>query len=238
MKKLKHIISNHLMMMKYFLKFAPAFFIANFLYCAYISFLDMLISAYAARYIFNGLSEGKGFKEMFLFLIFVSGAMFIRNIAGGVIAEYLKANAFVKVNAGISKIVFEQTQKMDLVYYETPEFYTSFVWAASQSGEKLWNMYGAWTIFDARLFDIIAFGGFMLFTDWRLMIFALVLLIIRLIFNSKRVKKRYEMNVEIKPLERERDYMSRVFYLADYAKELRLSDMHRTLFARLRKVMA
>ena len=238
MKRFLHIISNHLLMMKYFLKFAPVYFIVNFLFCIYVSFIDMLTGAYSIKYIFNGLFDGKSVKELLTFLGFVSLAMIVRHILGAISAEYLSATGWVKLRAGMKKVVFEQARKMDLVYYETPKFYTDFVWAASQSDEKMGEMYNSWCVFVARLSDIIFFGGFMIANDVVLMLFAAVLIIIRLVLNSIVVKLRYKMNVEAKPHERERDYVSRVFYLADYAKEIRLSDMHKTLFKRLKDTMS
>ena len=238
MKKLLHIISNHLLMMKYFLKFAPVYFIVNFLFCIYVSFIDMLTGAYSVKYIFNGLSEGKSFKHLLAFLGFVSLAMIVRHILGALSAEYLSATGWVKLKAGMKKLVFEQARKMDLVYYETPKFYTDFVWAASQSDEKMGEMYISWCVFVARLSDLIFFGGFMLANDIILMLFAAALIVIRFVLNSIIIKLRYKMHVEAKPHERERDYITRVFYLADYAKEIRLSDIHKTLFKRLKDTMS
>lgn len=225
-------------MMKYFLKFAPAYFILSFLFCIYVSFIDMLSGAYSVKYIFNGLSEGKGFKEILIFLMFVSAAMIIRHMFGALVAEYLSATGWVKLKAGMRKAVFEHAKIMDLEYYETPKFYTDFVWAASQADEKMGEMFHSWNVFVARLGDIFFFGGFMLVTDKILMLFAIAAIVIRLVFNTLVVKRRYKMHVEAKPHERERDYMTRVFYLADYAKEIRLSDIHKTLFKRLKDTMA
>lgn len=238
MKKFLHIVSNHLLMARYFFKFAPAYFISHFLFCIYVSFIDMLSGAYSVKYIFNGLSGDKTFKELLMFLAIVSLAMIVRHILGAISAEYLSAMGWVKVDAGMRKVIFEHAQKMDLVYYETPKFYTDFVWAASQADEKIGDMFYSWSVFVARLGDILFFGGFMLVTDKMLILFALALLIIRLVFNTLIIKRRYKMHVEVKPHERERDYMTRVFYLADYAKEIRLSDMHKTLFKRLKDTMA
>ncbi len=78
----------------------------------------------------------------------------------------------------------------------------------------------------------------MLVTDKVLILFAAAAVVIRVVFNTFVVKRRYKMHVEAKPHERERDYITRVFYLADYAKEIRLSDMHKTLFKRLKDTMA
>ncbi len=237
MKKFTHTIANHRMMVKLFFRFAPAYLIGNLLFCVLVSFQDTLAGPVALQYILNGLTGGKSFKELIIFMAFVSAVIILRNVLGAYFAEYLGAAAKVKVRAGMQKIIFEHAHTMDLEYYETPEFYTDFVWAATQADEKLWDMYGTWTVIVARVSEAAFVGGFMALTDKTLFIFAVIAITIRIIVSRLKIKKRYKMDLEIKPIERERDYMTRVFYLADYAKEIRLSDMHKTLFSRLRGAM-
>ncbi|MCH5210757.1 MAG: ABC transporter ATP-binding protein [Oscillospiraceae bacterium] len=237
MKKFRHTISNHWMMVKLYFRFAPAYFLGNLLFCVFVSFQDTLSGPVTLQYILNGITQGKDFKEIIIFMMFVSLIIILRNTFGAYFAEYLGAQAKVKVRAGMQKIIFEHAHKMDLEYYETPKFYTDFVWAATQSDEKLWEMYRSWTVLVARLSEAMFVGGFMALTDKTLFIFAVIAIAARLVTSRLRVKKRYKMDLEIKPIERERDYMTRVFYLSDYAKEIRLSDMHVTLFSRLRDTM-
>ena len=237
MKKFIHTLSNHWLMVKLYFRFAPAYLIGNLLFCVFVSFQDTLSGPVALKYILNGLTGGKSFTELIIFIAIVSGVIVIRHTLGAYFAEYLGAQAKVKVRAGMQKIIFEHAHTMDLEYYETPKFYTDFVWAATQADEKIWDMYGTWTLIVARLSEAFFVGGFMALTDKTLFVFALTAITIRVIVSRLRIKKRYKMDLEIKPIERERDYMTRVFYLADYAKEIRLSDMHVTLFSRLRDTM-
>ncbi len=237
MKKFTHTIANHWMMTKLFFRFAPAYLIGNLLLCVLVSFQDTLAGPVALQYILNGLTGGKSFKELAIFIAFVSAVIILRHILSAYFTEYLGAAAKVKVRAGMQKMIFEHAHTMDLEYYETPEFYTDFVWAATQSDEKLWDMYRTWTAIVSRVSEAAFVGGFMALTDKTLFIFAVIAITVRMIVSRLSIKKRYKMDLEIKPLERERDYMARVFYLADYAKEIRLSDIHKTLFSRLRGTM-
>lgn len=237
MKKFTHAIANHWIMIKLFFRFAPAYLIGNLLCCVLVSFQDTLAGPVALQYILNGLTGGKSFKELIVFIAFVSAVIILRHVLSAYFTEYLGAAAKVQVRAGMQKIIFEHAHIMDLEYYETPEFYTDFVWAATQSDEKLWDMYRTWTSIVSRVSEAAFVGGFIALTDKTLFIFAVIAITVRMTASRLRIKKRYKMDLKIKPLERERDYMTRVFYLADYAKEIRLSDMHKTLFARLRDTM-
>ena len=237
MKKFTHTIANHWMMAKLFFRFAPAYLIGNLLLCVLVSFQDTLAGPIALQHILNGLTGGKSLKKLAIFIAFVSAVIILRHVLSAYFTEYLGAVAKVKVRAGMQRMIFEHAHTMDLEYYETPEFYTDFVWAATQSDEKLWDMYGTWTAIVSRVSEAAFIGGFMALTDRTLFIFAVIAITVRMIVSHLSIKKRYKMDLEIKPLERERDYMARVFYLADYAKEIRLSDIHKTLFSRLRGTM-
>jgi CrcB protein len=50
-------------------------------------------------------------------------------------------------------------------------------------------------------------------------------------FSNKKINKlTYERDVELQPKQRKRDYINRVFYLNDFAKEIRLSDIKNKLY--------
>ncbi len=135
-------------------------------------------------------------------------------------------------------MIFDKAKDIDLSCYETAEFYNDFVWAASQADSRIFSTYHMWSLLIARTSDILFLGGFIIMNDYMMFIFAAVTLVVRVLCHSKIIKTRFEMDNEAKPIERERDYIQRVFYLADYAKEIRLSDMHKTLFKKLKKAMA
>lgn len=238
MKNLGHMIKNHWTMLRYFVKFAPLYLICQSLFTIYVSAVWTLQGPVTLQYVFNGLTGSRSFEEIFYFLIFVSIVILSRHIFGAICNEYLTSQAWVKISAGMQKIIFEKAVGLDLAYYETPKFYTDFVWAASQSDEKMREMFNVWMVFLARISEILFLGGFMMVTDPTLFFFAAVALAVRLFFSAKRIKTQYEMDQAVKPIERERDYTTRVFYLAEYAKEVRLSDIHISLFEKFRQAMA
>lgn len=232
-----HIFKNHFMMFKYMVRFAPGLIISQTLFCIFVAFADMMSGPVTLKYLFNGLSEGKGFDELFKFLIMIGIIIFMRHVFGG-FNEYMMSVGCRKIEAGMKKVIFEKAKTIDLDCYETAEFYNDFVWAASQADEKIFRTFNLWSHLIARGSDIIFIGGFMIFNDYVLLAFVAAALINRMICTSKIVKGYFEMNVEAKPVSRELDYVTRVFYLIDYAKEIRLSDMHKTLFQNMKKTMA
>ncbi|MGN0451360.1 MAG: hypothetical protein ACI4FN_04505 [Acutalibacteraceae bacterium] len=63
-----------------------------------------------------------------------------------------------------------------------------------------------------------------------LIVFALITFAVSLLFGKRLNKVRYNYNMEMQEKSRKRDYVKRVFYLADYAKEMRLTNINRAMF--------
>ncbi len=232
---IKKVWNNNLLILKYFVKFVPLYFFSNTAYTVLVSLVWVITGSISLKVIFDALENGKSFGYIMGFLVFVSMAIIVRNIAGCFIVEYIEPVANVTMKEKMREELFEKASKMDLEYYETPKFYTDFVWAASQADNKIYEVLWAYMNFTAKASEIIFMGGVMIVLDPVLLIFAIAAVIIRLLFNSIIVKKRYELDVQAKPIERERDYSQRIFYLKDYAKEIRLSSVHEILYERFKR---
>lgn len=233
--KLKRVISNNLLILRYFFKYVPGYTVANILFTVLVSAVWTLSGPITTKFVIDALTQEKSFREIITFLAIVSGMMMIRHIYACIVVEYIAPVAWVTMQEKTRQELFEKASKMDLEYYETPKFYTDFVWAASQADQKMSQVFNTTLTFVARISELLFMGGVMLALDPTLFLFALVSVTIRIFFNRKIVKKRFDMEQQAKPIERERDYSSRIFYLNDYAKEIRLSRIHESLMERFRK---
>lgn len=223
---------NIRMILGYYQRFTPFYFYIYTAYVFLVSFVWVATGSYSLKFIFDALEQRKSFREIFCFLLVMSGLMIFRNIAGAYLVEYLEPTAHITMTEKMRAELFEKAAKMDLVYYETPKFYTDFVWAASQADVKCQQVLGAYMNVMARVSELLFLGGLMAALDPVLILFALITAAVRLLCNSKLVKYRYQLDLKAKPIERERDYSQRIFYLSDYAKEIRLSDVHLILYQR------
>lgn len=223
---------NIRMILGYYQRFTPFYFYIYTAYVFLVSFVWVATGSYSLKFIFDALEQRKSFREIFCFLLVMSGLMIFRNIAGAYLVEYLEPTAHITMTEKMRAELFEKAAKMDLVYYETPKFYTDFVWAASQADVKCRQVLGAYMNVMAGVSELLFLGGLMAALDPVLILFALITAAVRLLCNSKLVKYRYQLDLKAKPIERERDYSQRIFYLSDYAKEIRLSDVHLILYQR------
>jgi len=232
--RVKRIIQNNLFALKYYIKYVPLCVLFDTLYIILVSAVWVIEGPVTLKFIFDSLAQtpARSFKEIIAFLLLISSVSVFRNFCGSIIVEYVNPIANTKVKAKLREEMFSKACKMDLEYYETPQFYTDFVWAASQADTKIAKVYTSYEKFVARLSEVLFMGGFIILVDYTLFIFAFIALALRLLFNAKIVKENFKIDKESKPIERQRDYIGRVFYLSDYAKEIRLSNVHETLYKR------
>lgn len=240
MKKLsfRQTWDNIMLIMNYYRRFTPFYLYAYTFYVFLVSFVWVASGSYSLKYIIDALEQRKSFQEIMIFLLAISGLMILRNIMGAYLVEYFQMKANVTMMEKLREELFLKAVKMDLAYYETPKFYTDFVWAASQADSKCQEVKNTYFQFMARVSELLFLGGLMVSLDPAMILFAVAAAAGRFLFSLRLVKEKYALDIKVKPIERERDYSQRIFYLADYAKEIRLSRVHELLYERFRSATA
>ena len=227
--KLKRIISNILLALGYYRKYVPHFFYGQIIFTIFVSAIWTIQGPITTKFILDALAERKPIKEVIIFLVLITILVSIRHIFACYIVEYLETISNTRVQEKLLKELHEKASKLDLEYYETPQFYTDYVWAAQQATSQVAQIQAQFSVLIARLSETIFMGGVLVVINPVLLVFAVVMAIISFVAQRKHIKIRYDANNESKPVERERDYAKRVFYLSDYAKEIRLSKIHEVI---------
>lgn len=227
--KLKNIISNILLAIRYYRKYVPFYFYGQIIFTVFVSAIWTIQGPVTTKFILDALAEKRPIREVIIFLSAVTLLVIIRHVFACYIVEYMEKIANTRVQEKLLKELHEKASRLDLEYYETPQFYTDYVWAAQQATSQVARIHAQFTVLVARFSEAVFMGGVLVVLNPVLLIFAVAMGIISFAAQRRRIKIRYEANLEAKPVERERDYARRVFYLSDYAKEIRLSQIHEVI---------
>jgi len=140
-----------------------------------------------------------------------------------------------KLNIALHKTLFSQAVRMDLARYDDPQFYNDFVWAMDQSGThasglmedtgKLINRIVASVTLTVVLFSIDPAAAAVLF----------VAAGIDILLQNIKNKQQLLYSTALNPLGRKAEYISRVFRLPDYAKEVRTTQVSEVLLREQRQ---
>lgn len=230
--KLKRTASNILLVLGYYRRYAPGLFWGQILFRIIIAGVFTLQAPVTMKYLLDALTNRRPIGEIVLVLAAVALMVFLRHVYACYIVEYLDTVGNITVREKVLGEVHAKASEMDLEYYETPQFYTDYVWAVQQATGQFEAVYNSFIGAVERLAEVVFMGGVMVVLDPVLLLFALAMCVIRFFAQRRLINLWHTASVEAKPLERERDYAKRVFYLNDYAKEIRMSDIHEVIHDR------
>ncbi|MBE6674454.1 MAG: ABC transporter ATP-binding protein [Ruminococcaceae bacterium] len=147
---------------------------------------------------------------------------------------YRKLN-FIRL---IHKSFFVKANDIDLACYDTPEFYNDFIYSMQNCDKSITNTVDQ---LGDLIRSLVASGSVFAVVATVDPVIALVILafsfadmIIRLLQNGIY----YRYNIEMNELWRKSWYIERFFSLADYAKEIRLTDVSKNILNEYEKTMA
>lgn len=120
--------------------------------------------------------------------------------------------------------LFEKAMMMDLASYDNPEFYNNFVWAVRESDKRALAVAKD---FGKVINRVVASGviiGILSTVDPLIVAVICSTVAISVAIRMLQAKLIFRKEEELRPIQRKISYINRVFYLAEYAKELRMSN--------------
>ncbi|WP_054251634.1 ABC transporter ATP-binding protein [Neofamilia massiliensis] len=133
------------------------------------------------------------------------------------------------INEKILDDLYNKSRQIDLLEYDNHEFYNKYNFVLSNALDKAYNSVNIFSNLIAGLFGIGFLITLILTIDPVMVIFALVASIINFIINLKQSKLSYQIEKEINPSYRKINYVGRIYYLKEFAKDLRITKVHRPL---------
>ncbi len=139
-------------------------------------------------------------------------------------------HTYLRIGALISKQLFIKMAAVELTCYEDPAYYEKYVKAMNEANHRSFRVLWSLEQLFSQIFSLSA-NAILLFTiDPVLVLFALIPFAVGFV-RKARSKVSFNENNDMQSVEWRRGYIERCFYLADYAKEMRLTAMPDKLLA-------
>ncbi len=231
---LGRVISNNLFMLKLIHKGAPFTIFSMVLISVLEALIGFISGSYMLRFALNGINEGKSFYE----IAGVLALSLIPIVLIAVVARWYWCRSYRMRMTKVKQYVFSRTYKkaseVDLACYENPEYYDDLAKAIEECGNRAESVNSSIEMLAYRIVNFSANFALLFAIDPLLLLF--VLIPIAAVPIQKKINKLgYDANMEKTEENRRKDYSRRTFYLADYAKEMRLLDMPVFMLERFRQ---
>lgn len=177
------------------------------------------------RVIVNGLDQNIGFDRIFRFIL-ISGIVFcILRIYTGYIDNVVYPLETNRLFGGIYKKLYSKARNVELRCYEDSDFYNRYTMAMDGAEAKITAVIRG--VFGALVGSVAAAVVFYLMfeIDHYAILFIISPLIGNFIFGNLKNKYEYKRYQGWVPNDKVLNYVSRMMYLPDGAKEIRLSQV-------------
>lgn len=219
---MKHVMKNHLYMWKLCFQVCPGYMLYNIFDAFRYRFMIFLEHTLGIGYVLHCAEYGEPFYKAFLFVGMVAVLMFILMIFDGYYAHNMHYTCKPKLYRALKEQMFEKAAKLDLNCYDDPEYYNQFVLAVAEAENSIERFLLTLKNAVQSITALVSLGVFYLLVDWKGILFVLVSFVLRFWLAKILNKLNVSVRLEINPKERKRNYVNRIFYLRDYAKELRM----------------
>ena len=217
------VLKNNLFLLKLMLKASPAFVIIPALDAIRGQLSIFFEHTVGIGYVLEAAEKGYPFERVatviFILAIAITLGMLFTVFSG----DYIMEKERPKVKEKIKIMLYERAAKVDLACYDDPEFYNSQVLAISEVDNQIDKVEGLVINILSGLTAFISNGVYFILKDKPSILFVFVSFIMSYVFNQMFIKVNYKARIERNPSERKRTYIERIFYLNDYAKELRMN---------------
>ena len=189
----------------------------------------LFYSAFFMRYVINALQAGETFRAIMIFIGITVGVFAAMALYNSFIQGYVAPVANASLNKQLYQKLFKKSRNVELECFENSDFYDKYTLAMKNADTRLYEtvdqLFGVLFGFVASIFAFI----FMFQVDKLSVAFIFLPIIGNFYFRRLNTHVDYERNKEMAPHNRRIDYINRIMYLKDYAKEIRLTNIFKLL---------
>ena len=224
-------ISNIFYMLKTMFKVSPVLVIGEILQHIFSTLPGRLVSVIGLKFVIDEVQNGGDSKKILLGIVLMVSVLVLGEVSTSVFFELFVHREREKLDYGIQTMFYKKAAELDLQKYDDPTYYSDFILAIESSSDSLRYILGMVKGYVGEIISFVAIAGVVLTID------PICLLIVVLFVAIFIPMGRYTGNLQMKRREevtekhRKGDYFARVFYLPDYAGEIRTSG----IFPLLRK---
>ena len=219
---MKRTISNHIFLWKILFKEAP-FYMLYVLYNAFrYQFMIFVEHTLGIRYVLHCAEYHEPFNKALIVVLIILFLTILTFTPDGFFQQYWMQKYKPRLYKALKDRMYAKASELDLSCYDNPEYYNEFVLSVAESEKTVDRFLELLDFAVQGITILISSGIFYLLTDWTGIVFVAVSFFLSLIFNKMLNKLNFDLRLKVNPLERKRNYVSRVMYLRDFAKELRL----------------
>ncbi len=225
MKKesLRKVVADNWFLFRLCFKAAPACMILLIVEHIRNEIVVFMEFTFGLNYVLECAEFGRPFKDAAIFLASLLAFVVLGLLFNAYLYQKIQMKSQPKIKQALKEMMFKKAKEIDLECYDDPEFYNDYVLSVSEAENQVDRMFGVlWSLFTG-ITSVALSGAFFIGNDPVSFIFVAVSFAASLWSGKALNKLNFKIRNEKNPYERKLGYVNRVFYLNDYAKEVRIN---------------
>ena len=226
------MLVNMMFFIRLLFSVSPLLVIGELIWGILLLLPERLISVLGVKYIIDVVASGERLYRVFWAVGAIAAVIVLSYTLSWLFREFFWNVEREKVYYRLNKKLYEKAKSLDLESYDNPDFYNNFILTIESSSDNIQNLLGLVRNYFGNVVSLITISSILLTIDplCLVIIFAVILLFMPL----SRYIGDLQMNrrIDNTKFHRRADYFQRIFYLQDYAKEVRMNHIKPILMER------
>ena len=224
--------SNIFFFVKLLFSVSPLLVLGEFMWGLLMILPNNLIRVIGVKYIIDVVTEGKDLHRIFYAVIVIGLILVGSTVISWLFREFYWNMEREKLYYGLNQKLYDKARSLDLESYDNPEFYNNFILTIESSSGNIQNLLGLVRMYVGHIISLITVSSVLLTIDPWCLVIILVVICIFLPISKKVGSLMMERRIDNAKYHRRADYFQRIFYLQDYAKEVRMNNISPLLMDR------
>lgn len=229
MKKSNSVLSNNLFMLKEVIGVIPLYVIGTFCLTIARAIVNAYVNVYLIKYVVDAIQFKAQYQDILVSVFWAAAAFLLHKLLESGFINILAPKMTQKLNYSMQMSLFCKAREIDIEKYDQPQFYNDFILSMQNADAKAIDVVDTINTLIYNLTSISAMVAIIASIDTIGLVFALINVTFAYFINIKTAKTNYKKELELVPPRRLGEYVRRVFYLPEYAKEIRMSNIKNVL---------
>lgn len=225
--KAKHnTVSNVFYMLRVMFKISPGLVIGEIAEQIMGALPSKLISVIGLKYVIDEVQNGGDPKKIILAIASMLGIIIACEVFTNIFYELFAHREREKLDLGIQSMFYKKAAELDLARYDDPGYYSDFILSIENTADNLRSILNLVRGYVEQVIAFAAVAAIMLTIDPICLVIVLVSVILFIPVGKYTGSLQTKRREAITEKHRRADYFSRLFYLPDYAGEIRTSGVY------------
>lgn len=218
----RQVIAQQWFLTRFCFRHAPGFMAYHLFEAIKLQVSIFFEFTFAMNYVLTVAEEGGDFRKVLWCMGILMAAIAVSTVTFAIYKHYVFPRGKQTLYQALRLEIYEKAKEIDLSCYDDKDFYENFILATEETDRCLDRFLVFETSIIARSVGLVCTIIFCIYINPVALLVMAAALPFEMLCAVQENRKTVEARMERLPHEQQREYGNRVFYLSDYAGELRL----------------